>query len=381
MSGLGLNQAVDAYVQGRGQQEKLRQMDAQRAEEAVLAEADAAYGAVHQQAQARALSMNPTAEYKPTDEIEFEAAEARGKALAKAGKWKHYLDNEALVAKQRLRVRGEALQQYKLDGDPETLVRRVYPTIFDGRKVVGTERIQGAEEVQGLKAIPESIKITFSDGKTAIKPIAELVAELNKTMMDPATFAEAEVKNNFARELIENRGEQARATEGVKAEGRQAVEKEKGRVRLEVEDVKLGGKREEIAGREKVAGINKEARLGAAGTAAGASNYRADRGVDAAGVRAGATLGAATVRAGTSGAGGKKPDPINDFNTVHNEIRKMVGDPSQGIMGGSKMHSEQTLKIARVAEAAMKSGVEYSAAMQGAIDAHKRRQGAEKPKQ
>lgn len=378
MSGLGLNQAVDAYVQGRGQQEALRRMDAQRADEAVLAEADAAYGAVHQQAQARALAVNPAAEYKPTDEVEFEAAEARGKALAKAGKWKHYLENEALVAKQRLRVRGEALNQYKVDGDPEALVRKVYPTIFDGRKVVGTKRIDGAEAVQGLKAIPDSIEIEFSDGKKAVKPVAELVAELNKTMMDPAACAQEEVKNNFANELIKTRGEQTRATEEVKVEGRTAVEREKGRVRLDVEGVKLEGKREEIAGREKVAGIRADATLGAAGTAAGARKYAADRGVDSAGVRAGATVGAATVRAGAGGAGGKPADPAKAFDKLHDEIRKIAGEPSQGIMGGSKLATEDTLRIARVAEQAMSQGIGRGAAMQGAIDAFKKRQAGEK---
>lgn len=305
MSGLGLSQAVDAYVSGRQSQEKLRQMDAQRAEEAALAQADQAYGAVHQKAQEAALAMNPTAEYKPNDEIQFEAAEARGRALAKAGLWKHYLQNEGLVAQQRLRVRGEALNQYKVDGDPEALVRKVYPTIFDGRKVVGTKRIQGADGIGNLKAVPDSIEIEFSDGKKATKPVAELVSELNKTMMDPAKYAEAEIKTNFAEQLIESRGEQSQKTEGVKAEGRKGAEETKGKYRLDTEGVKLEGKRVEAESREKVASTRAGATLGAAQTRAGAT-------LGAAETRAGASRDVANTKASAPGGGAKKPDPVVD---------------------------------------------------------------------
>lgn len=77
---------------------------------------------------------------------------------------------------------------------------------------------------------------------------------------------------------------------------------------------------------------------------------------------------AAETRAGARGNGNE----AKDFDTLHKEITKIAGDPSSSPFGGSKLSSEQTLRIARAAEAAWRSGVPRSQAMQEAIQAYKR---------
>lgn len=371
MAGLGLNQAVDAYMVGVAGNERMRQINTQRKEAEGMAAADSAWSAVHQREQERMLRDNPTGAYQPTDSIEFEAAGARSAELARRGMWKQYLQNEAALTQQRMRVRGSALEAYKVDRDADKLIRTVYPTLSNGRKVVGTKRIDGADAVQGLEAIPEQIEVELDDGTKTVRPVHELVAELNKSLMDPARSAELEIKNNYEQALIRARGEQNRATEGMKIEGRKEVEKAKGDTRLEVENVKLGGRAEDRASRERIAETN-----------AGARRYAADRGLDSAEARAGATTAAAETRAGATtaaagiragaGGGGKAADPAKAFDTLHKEITKIAGDPSGGPFGGAKLSSEQTLRISRAAEAAIAAGVPRSQAMQEAIQAYKR---------
>ena len=252
MAGLGLMNALNAYqdgVQWRADQDRRKQA---AADEAALRGADEAYSAVFKQSQEEWAKSGAPGTYKPSDETMFKAAEARGLALGKAGKWREFMQNEALVTKERIRARGAALQQFEQDGDPEALVRKVYPTIFDGKAVVSTRKVQGADAVQGLPARPDAIEVEFSDGQKVVKPIAEVVAGVKKMLVDPATFAEQETQANFLRvkadieagkqiKVAETRGEQARQTEGVRQEGRRGLESLRQDGRVALAGVKLGG--------------------------------------------------------------------------------------------------------------------------------------------
>lgn len=373
MAGLGLNQAVDAYTQGVKQGEQIRQIEQARKEDEAVQAADQAYGAVHQRAQERLLAANPTATYTPDDATEFEAAEARGAELAKRGLWKHYLTNEAMVQQQRVRVRSDALNQYKVDGDPEKLVRTVYPTIFNGKKVVSVKRMEGAPAGLGFEAIPDKVEIELDDGTKSTRPVAELVADLNKSLVDPAKFAEQEVRHNFLMAQIKARGEENRGTEKVKADGRIAVEEKRGQVRLDVENVRLGGRREQMASNEKIAETRAGATVGAAGIRAGAT-------VGAATIRAEGTKEAANTRANAPPKPGKAPDPAKAFDSLHKEVTKIIGDNTQNLFGGVRVPTEDTLRIARVAEQAKKAGVDHGTAIQEAIRAYKREQEKKAPK-
>jgi hypothetical protein len=260
MAGLGLMNALGAYqdgVQWKANQERQKQA---AADEAALRGADEAYGAVFKQSQDEWAKSGAPGTYKPSDETMFRAAEARGLALGKAGKWREFMQNEALVTKERIRARGAALQQFEQDGDAEALVRKVYPTIFDGRTVASTRKVQGADAVQGLPAQPDAIEVEFSDGQKLVKPIAEVVAGVKKMLVDPATFAEQESQANFLRvkadieagkqiKVAEARGDQARETEGVRQEGRRGLESLRQDGRVALAGVKLGGSLE-------LAGVN-----------------------------------------------------------------------------------------------------------------------------
>lgn len=381
-----LMEAMDGLSRGVRQGDMIRQSQADAQTREGLAEADAAYGNVHKQSQDEWARAGGQGTYKPNDATQFQAAEARGAALAKKGMWKQYLENEGLVAQQRIRVRGEALQQYEQDGDPNALVQRIYPTIFNGKKVVGTEKIGGVPASNGEGAIPasdekpEQIKVMFDDGTSETKPIAELVTNLKKTLIDPAAFAASEVKANFARQIEESKIGGRLAVEEKKGDNAIKKEQIKSGTSLDVAKIRLGGVQDTNASRERVGAGHDAARIGAASIGA-TSREKVGAGNNAATIAA-AEKGAASREAvATTKAAPKPGNEAKDFNTMHNEVRKMVGEPSQGIMGGSKMANEETLKITRLAEKAMKEGgVPYSAAMQGAIDAYKKRKAAEKSK-
>lgn len=252
MAGLGLMNALGAYqegVQWKANQDRQKRAEA---DEAALRGADEAYGAVFKQSQDEWAKSGAPGAYKPSDETMFRAAEARGLALGKAGKWREFMQNEVLVTKERIRARGASLQRFEQDGDPEALVRKVYPTIFDGRAVVSTRKVQGADAVQGLPAQPDAIEVEFSDGQKMVKPIAEVVAGFKKMLVDPATFAEQEIQANFLRvkadieadkqiKVAGARGEEARKTEGVRQDGRRGLETLRQDGRVALQGTKLGG--------------------------------------------------------------------------------------------------------------------------------------------
>ena len=74
------------------------------------------------------------------------------------------------------------------------------------------------------------------------------------------------------------------------------------------------------------------------GARVSATRYSADQGVAAAKVR-------------TKGAG--KDDRTKAFSDLHDEVRKTVGKQAMGAFGGTKMADEDTLNMARYAEALM----------------------------
>ena len=235
MAGMNLLSALSGLQQGY---EERANIDAMKANERILQaekEADAAYGAVMQQSQDKWQRSGAQGTYRPSDETQFAAAEARGNALAANGHLKGYLQNEALVSSQRIRARARAVSDYESDGDPEKLARTVYPTIFNGKKIAGTKKIAGSPAVPGIgnlppiPASPDSVEIEYDDGTKEVKAVPELVAGLKRSLLDPVATAAAETENNFKAAL-----------ERVKAEGRVGVEEVKGRNAAAVADVKGG---------------------------------------------------------------------------------------------------------------------------------------------
>lgn len=330
MAGLGLMNALQGYQQGVD-------WKAQQDAKAITQEADKAYGAEHAAAQEAWVRSNAPGTYKPSDETEFKAAEARGAALAKGGDWKGYLQNESLVAAQRMRVRKNAVTQFEQDGDAEGLVRKVYPTIFDGRQVTGTEKIQGSDAVAGLPARPDSIKVTFSDGKTETKPVAEMVARLKGSLVDPSVTAENEIKANLLRTKATIEGEQTRETERVKGEEARKtevlkgdrsvrVEEVKGSIQRGLQDVKLGA--EATQGAADRASAEKRT-----GISAAATKYSADKHVE--GSKYAADKAATT-----------KADKAVTDDHIMDALTRRYGSASNGLMGGSRMADETVVGLA-----------------------------------
>lgn len=231
MAGLGLTEAVGRYQQGvqwRQQQDEIARQQQQRAQ---LDAANQAATGVIQASQQEWAANGAQGQYRPNDMTMFKAAEARGMALAKAGMWDKFLENEAQVAPMRIKTRVSALQQYEADGDVEKLARTVYPTLFDGKEIVGTEKVQGADGSVnlGLMPIASKLKLKLSDGTTQDLEPEQLVKMVKGSLIDPVASAKKEVELNYlrAKEQIEGagrerlervKGEEARKTEGVKGE-------------------------------------------------------------------------------------------------------------------------------------------------------------------
>lgn len=233
MAGLGLMNAVQAYQQGT--QFKLQQEQQQRAQaqQAALDEANKAFGQVIEESKSEWARNGAQGQYRPSGDTYFRAAEARGNALVRAGLYDHYMQNEAQIAPIRIKTRAEALQQYELDGDVDKLARRVYPTLFDGKTIVGSERVRGQEsEGEGTPG-PAVYKFKLSDGTEQVIKPQEFVAQLKTSLIDPAESAKREALLNFER-----------AKRDITTKGQIEVENVRGKNRLEAANVRADAARD-----------------------------------------------------------------------------------------------------------------------------------------
>lgn len=369
MAGLNLTQAVRNYQDGVQFRQQQEQYARAKQQQAARDEADKAFGDTIAQSQQEWLDAGGQGTYQPNDMTMFKAAGARGTALAKAGDWQGWAQNEAAVQQQRQRVRVGAWQQFQQSGDIEGLVRAVHSTVNDGRDIVGIEKVQppepqappripGAPDVaqpqaptlQDAQPQQPMLRIRYSDGHEETKPAAEIVRGVQSLLVDPVKTAEKELELNFlnTKNLIETsgkvrveqeKGNQARQTEGVKHDNA-----------VSLEGVKFGNERTLTGIKE--AGANQRARIGAD-----------------------ATLGAASIRAKASGEG-KAGDEQKRFKQTHDEITRIVGQQMQGALGGTRISNEQTMAAARYAQALMDNeGMSYGDAIGQAVAELKKRSG------
>lgn len=206
MAGLGLMNAVQGYMRGKqfaDQQQELEHQKRKRAEEearqadlrAKLEEANKAFGGVIDSSKAKWAIDGAPGSYAPNEETLFRAAEARGATLAKHGMWDQFMQNEAQVAPLRGRARLKAVQRYEMDGDAEALARSIYPTLFDGKQLVGVKRDDG----NGTG--PAALQLEMSDGSKHVMPVDQL-HRMAKVAADPEAL-KREALLNFERAKAE----------------------------------------------------------------------------------------------------------------------------------------------------------------------------------
>lgn len=277
------------------------------------------------------LSTGAQGQYKPSDETMMRMAEARGLSFAERGDWENFMKNEAAVTSQRARVRANALQRFMTDGDAEALVKAHHATVFDGRRITGMEKLENVDAVQGLPARKGGILVKFSDGKEQLVDPMQLANGIKASLIDPAKTAEMEAEFNMKASLERLKGKEKRDEIAAKGEEDRATEGVKTDRAIQVEGVKFGHAKTlneaTHASREKATGIS-----------AGATRYSADQRVAAAKI-------GADKKAGDPEAKARK-----SFKELHTEVIRTYG-PQSSALGGGRMGDENTMAIARYAEA------------------------------
>lgn len=357
---LTLADVAGAHQQGI--EDRQRNADADRAQkaQAVYDGANQAAAAVVDKSKAQWAISGAQGDYKPSDDTMLKSAEARGQHFASAGDWDGFFKNEGAVQGQRMRVRQGAFERYNLDGDVQSLARAIGPTVFSGKQISGTELVKGGpkDALKGAPSGPDKLRVTYDDGTSLLADPQEFVNKLKLSLTDPAKMAELDAKLSFlsAQERIKTKGQievagetgrQSRLTEGVKGDNQRSLADTKF-----VYDTQI--KTLENTSRESVAAGNNAATLGAAGTAASASRYGADKRVEA------AEVGAAATR--EKAAAVKKDDRVKTAKATQDLVIKTWGEQS-GALGGGRIGNEDTLKISNYAQALMDADTNLSAGM------------------
>ncbi len=331
MAGLGLINAVNAFQQGTAWKQQQAEIARAQEQRAALDEANAAATGVIQQSQAEWAANGAQGQYRPSESTMFKAAEARGMALAQRGRWDEFIQNEAQVAPLRVKARATALQKYELDGDAEALARTVYPTLFDGKEIVGTEKVIGGEGLKGAPSGPTMLRLKLSDGSTKMLAPDEIVKMVKTSLIDPQTAMKNEAMLNLERMKAE-----------IDAAAKTKVERVKGEEARKTEDQKSAS----AAGLES---MKAEKQLALA-------DRQGERAREVANIHAGATLGAARIGADSrvaaaektaSGAAPGKADRL--YDQLHDEAIKVYGDRVNGPLGGNRIANEHTQAMARYA--------------------------------
>jgi hypothetical protein len=240
MSGLGLMQAVQGYQQGVAWKQRQDQMArAQAQQQALDAANQEAAGLIKQDQQQHVLRGGDPANYRPPEDLMFKAAEARGGALAKAGLWEQFMENEAKVAPMRLQARAKAVQQYEADRDPVKFVMAVNGSMFNGKDVKGVEKVDGTPEVDGAggmgaQATKGGVKVTFSDGTSQVIDPDAAAKGIKVGLLDPKAWAISEAQAAAKRleqsqqtegqlKVVSAQGENAKAVARINADSRENV--------------------------------------------------------------------------------------------------------------------------------------------------------------
>jgi hypothetical protein len=361
MAGIGLKDALNSFQQGVAWKQHQEEIGRQRAQRQALDDANRASTEVIESSKAEWATNGAQGQYRPSEETMFRAAEARGAALARAGMWDQFMQNEAQVAPMRLRARASALQRYEQDGDADALARAVYPTLFDGKRIVGSETIAGAGSV------PAMLKLKLSDGSEQMLGADDLVKRVKLSLVDPVQAAKTEALVN-----------QKRLEAQIEAEKQITVEKAKRGFQADVEDrkhqnaVKLEGVKAENA--RGLADLNNAASQRrtetSAGATLGAARIGANSRITAAGISANAKA------KGEGGDDGKKDHLLDQ---IHDELIRGFGAVPMGSLSGAKVGDELTFRAAMFArDLISKEGVSRTEALRrAAAEVKKRRQALE----
>lgn len=316
---------LSGYETGKQMAQQQDQLARQKKAQAAQDEAQQAFAKVLDASKAEWALNGAEGEYKPSDSTMLKAAEARGHALAKNGDWQSYLQNEAAVQGQRVRIRGQALQRYQQDGDIEALTRSIYPTIFDGKEIVRVEPLEGGRSPRkDLPPAPPQIRIHLSDGSKVIDTPQNIVAGAKQLLTDPVATSQKEIEFNFKAMLERYKADRDIEVEGVKgAEQRKTKAQEAAAARSLADATNRS--------REAVAAGNNAATLAAAETGAKGR------------------VTAARISAGGKGeAGAAKATRANVLQTM---IEKSYGTATSGGFGSSRLGNENTAKILEGAQA------------------------------
>ena len=250
MAGLGLQNAVMAYQQGRAWRENQDQLELQKAKRDRVNAANMAASDVLKQAQTQheaqqAAALESWTKEKGTNEgfqatpfkmnegLMIQALDSRSQKLA--GDWDEWMANEAKAAPLREQVRAKtfdtAIKQFELDGNHVKLAETVYPTIYDGKKIVrpiiDKTGGKGFKAASGLAnagaAMPmERISFELSDGSKT-KPLTkdQLVAKVKWASMNPAEVRQYEMQErlNAAKLALTKAEKDAEAEKEIKVEG------------------------------------------------------------------------------------------------------------------------------------------------------------------
>lgn len=354
MAGLGLSDAVSGYQQGarwKDQQDEIAReksrrdtLDAvnQQAAGVVKQAEEADYG---NQRKAWLDGGGDNAQFQakpfqPPDNLMFKVSQERGSSLMKAGLVEEAVKNEALTQAQRMRVRQSALDRFRMDRDHSKLASMIYDTVPDGKSIVSATTIEGAPAgdaggpLAGMPMRPSKIQLKLSDGSTH-STTPEEIEKIALRLSDPK-FSEHEAAANLVRLKAEYEAEKAKDVEGYKA-----TREERNIVRRGEEDRRTAGVKagadmslaqfNKGADGERSAATNRTS-LAVAATGAEASKYGADKRVEA--------------------AGGKEAKKTADQKTAQDlpklqeMITKSYGEETSGLMGGTRLSSDATMKQA-----------------------------------
>jgi hypothetical protein len=336
INGIGsLADVVDGYQQGVEWKQQRVQQERARQQQMVADEANKAAGSVIDASKAEWAMNGAQGTYTPNDDTMLKAAQARGDTFAKGGDWENYFKNDALVQSQRHRIRANAVQQVMQDGDVPTLIRKVYPTIFNGKDVTDVEQLPGGEP-NALKGAPSGgpmLRVKLSDGTTQLISPADAVARVKQTLIDPQAQAEQEAKMHYL--LVQERikGDEARKTEGTKGEQARKTEGVKHTGALEIAGIQGERARD-------VAKIGADATLGSAG-------IHRDGVVQAAEIGRDGRIAVAEAKAVAKDGGGDSPAAAKSWQDL---AVKNYGQVAGGLFGSSRMGGQSMVDLSSTAQ-------------------------------
>lgn len=223
----------------------------------------------------------------------------------------------------QIQSRQAAWQKFQTDGDHGALGAAMYDTIPDGKHVKSYDVLEGAGP-DGKKA-GKKIRFQLDDGTIKMFSPEEVEGMAKRAAMNPQELAKVE----FERDLIAAKAREAQALAKLKAAEFRKTKKMEidGKAGLAV----LNHDREDARSK-----ADRESAERQTGARVSASRYSADQGLAAAKVRTTAE---------------KKGNPIKTFSDLHDEVRKIAGESAMGALGGTKMANEDTMNIARFAQA------------------------------